>query len=209
MSELVPPHGSDTLKPLLLEASERLEAEAQLGQLKIVPMSSREVSDLLMLGMGAYTPLDGFMGHDDWRGVCADMRLASGLFWPIPITLSCSAELADSIAVGETVALADDETRSILGTLEVSDKYSIEARFECEHVYRTTDEAHPGVQKVMGQGRSTSQGVCRSSRKLIIRVPTRTCTSTRPNRGRCSWNGDGRGWLPFKPAIPCIVVTSI
>ncbi len=152
MSELVPPHGSESLKPLLLEAGERAGVEARLAGLKNVPMSSREVSDLLMLGMGAYTPLDGFMGHDDWRGACAEMRLASGLFWPIPITLSCSAELADSIAIGETVALADEETQSILGILEVSEKYAIDTRFECEHVYRTSDEAHPGVQKVMAQG---------------------------------------------------------
>ena len=72
MSELVPPHGSESLKPLLLEAGERAEVEARLAGLKIVPMSSREVSDLLMLGMGAYTPLDGFMGHDDWCGACAE-----------------------------------------------------------------------------------------------------------------------------------------
>lgn len=151
MPELVPPHGSDALKPLLLETSERARVQARLAEFKIVPMSSREVSDLLMLGMGAYTPLDGFMGHDDWRGVCADMRLANGIFWPIPITLSCSAELAGSIAMGETVALADAETGSILGILEVDEKYAIDSQFECEHVYRTTDEAHPGVQKVIGQ----------------------------------------------------------
>ena len=152
MPELVPPHGSTTLKPLLLDSSQRTEAAADAARLKVVPMSSREVSDLLMLGMGAYTPLDGYMGHDDWRGVSTDMRLASGVFWPIPITLSCSAELAESIAIGEKVALADAESAVILGTLEVSEKYAIDARFECEHVYRTTDEAHPGVQKVMAQG---------------------------------------------------------
>jgi sulfate adenylyltransferase len=152
MSELVLPHGSKTLKPLLLDADQRTEAQAAVAGLKVVPMSSREVSDLLMLGMGAYTPLDGFMGHDDWRGASADMRLANSLFWPIPITLSCSAELAESIEIGEKVALADSEFKAILGTLEVDEKYSIDAPFECEHVYRTTDEAHPGVQKVMAQG---------------------------------------------------------
>ncbi len=151
MSKLVPPHGSDTLQPLLLPEVERADEAARAAGLKAVPMSSREVSDLLMLGMGAYTPLHGFMGHDDWRGACVDMKLASGVFWPIPITLSCSEELADSIAIGETVALASGETGERLGTLHVSEKYRIDAKLECEHVYGTTDDAHPGVQKVLAQ----------------------------------------------------------
>ena len=78
---------------------------------------------------------DGSRLAEDWRGVCADMRLEDGTFWPIPITLSCSAELADSVAIGDTVSL-ENESRAILGTLEVSEKYAIETRFECEHVYR-------------------------------------------------------------------------
>jgi sulfate adenylyltransferase len=151
MSKLVSPHGSDDLRPLLLPEVERAEEAARASSLKCVPMSSRELSDLLMLGMGAYTPLDGFMGHDDWRGTCEDMRLASGVFWPIPITLSCSQDLADSVAVGETVALASGETGERLGTLHVGEKYRIDPKLECQRVYGTTDEAHPGVQKVLAQ----------------------------------------------------------
>ena len=96
MSNLVPPHGSDSLQPLLLPESERAEELERAATHKKVPMSSREVSDLLMLGMGAYTPLSGFMGEADWRSCCENMTLAGGLFWPIPITLSCSQELGDS-----------------------------------------------------------------------------------------------------------------
>jgi len=151
MSKLVPPHGSDALAPLLLPHAERADAAGHASRLEAIPMSSRELSDLLMLGMGAYTPLDGFMGHDDWRGSCADMKLTSGVFWPIPITVSCAEDLADSIALGETVALACGETGERIGTLRVEEKYRIDARFECEHVYGTTDEAHPGVQKVLAQ----------------------------------------------------------
>ena len=92
------------------------------------------------------------MGHDDWRGCCADMKLASGLFWPIPITLSCTQELADSIAVEEEVALVDADSGEVMGTLEVTEKYKIDKAFECEHVFRTADPKHPGVAKVMGQG---------------------------------------------------------
>ncbi len=152
MSNLVPPHGSESLKPRLLPQSERAEEARRAASLKQVPLTSREVSDLLMLGMGAYTPLDGFMGEADWRGSCEDMKLADGLFWPIPITLSCTQELGDSIALGEDVALADDETGELLGILTVEEKYAADTEFECSHVFRTTDVAHPGVEKVMSQG---------------------------------------------------------
>ena len=152
MSKLVPPHGSDELMPLLLPETERAEVLKRAKGLKQVPMSSRETSDFLMLAMGAYTPLTGFMGHADWRGACADMQLANGLFWPIPITLSCTQALADGIAVEEEVALVDAESGEIMGTLEVAEKYKIDKTFECQHVFRTADPKHPGVEKVMAQG---------------------------------------------------------
>lgn len=152
MSNLVPPHGSDSLKPLLLPESERAEEARRAGGLKQVPLTSREVSDLFMLGMGAYTPLNGFMGEADWRGSCENMMLTDGLFWPIPITLSCTQELGDSIELGEDVALADGETGELLGILTVEERYAIDPEFECSQVYGTTDVAHPGVAKVMSQG---------------------------------------------------------
>jgi sulfate adenylyltransferase len=152
MTTLVPPHGSDSLKPLLLPEVERADEAARAAHLKQVPLSSREVSDLFMLGMGAYTPLDGFMGEADWRGCTEHMQLANGIFWPIPITLSCSDELGDSIGIGEDVALVDGETGELLGVLTVEEKYAIDRELECSHVFRTTDPAHPGVAKVMAQG---------------------------------------------------------
>jgi len=152
MSKLVPPHAADSLKPLLLAETERAEETQRARHLQQVPLSSREVSDLLMLGMGAYTPLDGFMGEADWRGCCERMTLAGGIFWPIPITLSCSQELGDGIGAGEDVALVDAETGEVLGILTVEEKYAIDRELECSEVFRTTDVAHPGVAKVMGQG---------------------------------------------------------
>ena len=152
MSNLVPPHGADSLKPLLLPETERAEESQRAAHLKQVPLSSREVSDLFMLGMGAYTPLDGFMNKADWRGCCEHMTLSDGLFWPIPITLSCEQELGDDIGVGEDVALVDGETSELLGILTVEEKYAIDRDFECSQVFRTTDVAHPGVAKVMSQG---------------------------------------------------------
>ena len=121
MSRLVPPHGSPQLKPLLVEGEERLQAIRKAERLKKVPMTSRETSDLIMMGIGAFTPLEGFMGRDDWRGCCDSYSLPSlsGLFWPVPITLSASQDLADSIRPGEEVALWDTETEALMGTMRV------------------------------------------------------------------------------------------
>ena len=154
MSKLVPPHGSSSLKPLLLEGAACAEELKRAQQMKNVPMTSRETSDLIMMGIGAFTPLDGFMGKDDWKGCCETFSMPSkkGLFWPIPITLSAAEDLAKSIAPGEEVALWDIETESIMGTMKVSEKYSIDKEYECKQVFRTADVAHPGVQKVMAQG---------------------------------------------------------
>ena len=152
MSNLVPPHGGGSLKPLLVPETERAEEAQRAKHLRRVPLSSREVSDLFMLGMGAYTPLGGFMGKADWHDCCENMTLGNGLFWPIPITLSSAQELGDSIGTGEDVALVDGETDELLGILNVEEKYSTDSEFECSHVFRTTDTGHPGVEKVMSQG---------------------------------------------------------
>ena len=124
-------------------------------------MTSRETSDLVMLAMGAYTPLDGFMTHDDWRGACVDMTLSNGTFWPIPITQSCDRGLADAIAIGEEVALVDQESGEIMALMDVTEKYAIDRDLECSEVFRTTDAAHPGVAKVMAQGEVNLAGPVR------------------------------------------------
>ena len=152
MSQLVPPHGSASLKPLLAPELERAEELKRAGHLRRIPLDSRAVSDVLMLAMGAYTPLDGFMGHADWRGCCVEMQLANGLFWPIPITLPVDAEVADAVHLEEEVALVESESGETLAIMEVGEKYGIDKTIEAEHVYRTTDAKHPGVAKLMKQG---------------------------------------------------------
>src|SRR5574340_394753 len=97
---LVRPHGGGELNPLLLNGealADELERARTLPQVRV---SSREKGDLVMLGLGGFTPLDGFMTYTDWQGVCDGMKTASGLFWPIPITLSVSQAVADSIKTG-------------------------------------------------------------------------------------------------------------
>jgi sulfate adenylyltransferase len=153
MSKLVPPHGSPDLKPLLLEGQAKTEEIKKAQGLKKIPLTSRETGDLIMLGIGAFTPLDGFMGKEDWQSCCDNYTLPSkkNLFWPIPITLSAEEGLAKTIALGEEVALWDVETDSLVGTMKVTEKYTIDKAHECKQVFRTNDPKHPGVEKVMEQ----------------------------------------------------------
>jgi sulfate adenylyltransferase len=152
MPGLVKPHGGGALKPLLLSgdalAAERTRA-ATLPQLRV---SSREKGDLIMLGIGGFTPLAGFMTRADWHGVCDGYRTAAGLFWPIPITLSADKAAADGIKTGADVALVDPEDGGVLATMKVTEKYAIDKAHECKSVFRTVDAAHPGVKLVMEQG---------------------------------------------------------
>ena len=152
MSQLVAPHGADAVKPLLAPPAARDEGLKRAAGLRRIALDSRAVSDVLMLGMGAYTPLDGFMGQDDWRGACVDMRLSSGLFWPIPITLPVAPDVAEPIRAQEEVALTEAQSGEILAIMEVREKYTIDKVLEAVHVYGTTDAKHPGVAKLMSQG---------------------------------------------------------
>ena len=147
---LVEPHGHLELNPRLVEEAQRSDHLAEAKTLKPIRMTSRELSDLLMFGMGAYSPLSGFMGEESWRKCCTEFTTDRGLFWPIPITMSVSEDLASGISIGQKVALTD-ENSTIYGTLEVDEKYSIDKQLECREVYRTLDPKHPGVGKVMAQ----------------------------------------------------------
>ncbi|MDR2187851.1 MAG: sulfate adenylyltransferase [Azonexus sp.] len=152
MAKLVNPHGGGDLKPLLLAGDERRMALQRAQALPRVRVSSREKGDIIMLGIGGFTPLEGFMGHADWQGVCDGMRTAAGLFWPIPITLSTDATTAGAISIGATVALVDPDDDAILATMQVSEKYRIDKAHECLTVFKTADPEHPGVRMVMEQG---------------------------------------------------------
>jgi len=149
---LVNPHGGGALKPLLLEGEALAAERERVLSLPRIKVSSREKGDLIMLGLGGFTPLDGFMSYADWQGVCDGMKTASGLFWPIPITLSTDRTTADSIDTGSDVALIDPDDGSALAILTVTEKYTIDKEHECATVFGTTDLEHPGVKMVMEQG---------------------------------------------------------
>ncbi len=152
MPKLVRPHGGGDLKPLLLTGEAQKAELARAQSLPKVKMTSRETGDLIMLGIGGFTPLDGFMTHADWQGVCDGYKMANGLFWPIPITLSTDEVTSQGINVGGDIALVDGTSNEILGTMKVTEKYSIDKAHECMQVYKTTDLEHPGVRMVMEQG---------------------------------------------------------
>lgn len=105
-----------------------------------------------MLGIGGFTPLSGFMTHADWKRVCSDYRTADGLFWPIPITLSTTNALAETIKLQSEIALVDGDSPAPVATMRVTEKYSIDKAYECNSVFRTTDAEHPGVKMVLEQG---------------------------------------------------------
>jgi sulfate adenylyltransferase len=151
VAKLIRPHGSDELVVLLLEGEERA---AELKKAKNLPqwkMSSRETGDIIMLGIGGFTPLTGFMSKADWQGVCKEMKLANGTFWPIPVTLSVDEAFAESLKKGSEIALLSADTDEIMATMKVKEKYTIDKAFECQNVFKTTDVEHPGVKMVMEQ----------------------------------------------------------
>lgn len=150
---LISPHGSNELIELLLVGKELEEEKKKAKGLPQIQISSRETGDLIMLGIGGFTPLKGFMGSEDWKSVCSDMKMPgmNGLFWPIPVTLSASKDEADKFKIGDEVALYSDEYDEIMATMKVEEKYTIDKAFESQSVYKTTDPEHPGVKMVMEQ----------------------------------------------------------
>ncbi|MEP7261966.1 MAG: sulfate adenylyltransferase, partial [Usitatibacter sp.] len=135
---------------MLLQGAEADAERKRAASLPRLTVTSREKGDLVMLGLGGFTPLAGFMSHADWRGVCDSMRTDDGTFWPIPITLSTDPATADTLSPGKSeVALVDPDDGSFLAVMAVAEKYRIDKRHECVSVFRTDDPAHPGVQMVM------------------------------------------------------------
>jgi sulfate adenylyltransferase len=144
---LVAPHGGGALKQRALTGEALAAEKARARTLPQVRISSRERGDLTMLGIGGFTPLEGFMTRADWEGVCERYRTASGLFWPIPITLSSGKEFP----AGTEIALTDPDGGAPLATMRIAEAYKIDKKRECQAVFRTTDTAHPGVAMVMAQ----------------------------------------------------------
>jgi sulfate adenylyltransferase len=143
---VIDPHGGE-LVDLLARGEERDELIERATGLRTVGLSARQAADLELLAVGGFSPLRGFQGSADWRRVVDEMRLADGLPWSIPVTLATEIEAAD----GDELGLTAPNGR-LLGVLRVEEVFERDTEREARHVYRTTDEAHPGVAALLAEG---------------------------------------------------------
>jgi len=124
------------------DSAQKLKADA--AELTSWDLSPRQICDLELLMNGGFNPLKGFLPEDDYNSVVETMRLADGTLWPMPITLDVSETFADSIEIGQDIALRDQEG-VILGTMTVTDRWTPDKAREAEHVFGADDSAHPAV----------------------------------------------------------------
>ena len=143
---LIAPHGG-TLIDRTLTGDKLEEQRLVAASAKQVPLDAFALSDLELIAVGAFSPLTGFMDSADYNSVVERMRLANGTVWSLPITLPVTEEVAETIEVGETVALVGEDG-VIYGTLDVTEKYTVDKKREAENIYRTSEEEHPGVAKL-------------------------------------------------------------
>jgi sulfate adenylyltransferase len=166
----IQPHGGVLVNRLLV-GDAREEVVQRTPSLKKIILSDLNLADLEMIATGGLSPLTGFMNQADYQSVVVNKRLANGLPWTIPVTLAISTEQAEHIEAGQEVALVEqvDGSERILAILHVQQKYGYDKAVEAEHVYRTTEEAHPGVNRLYRQGDVLLAGAI-----SVIELPERT-----------------------------------
>lgn len=124
------------------DSAQKLKLEA--AELFSHDLTPRQICDLELLMNGGFNPLKGFMGEEDYNSVVEKMRLVDGSLWPMPITLDVSEAFADSLEIGQDIALRDQEG-VILGTMTVTDRWVPNKAREAEKVFGADDDAHPAV----------------------------------------------------------------
>ncbi len=137
------PHGGE-LKDLYLNESAAEAEQKRAGDYPTWDLTARQLCDLDLLNCGAFSPLEGFNTKAEFESICKDMRLPSGVLWPMPITLDVSEEFADGLETGGRIALRDPEG-VLLATMDVEDIYRPDKEMEAQSVYGTTDDTHPAV----------------------------------------------------------------
>ena len=147
---LIAPHGGELVINMASEAEIVALQEGAKG-LPHVTIGSRQLADLEMMAIGAYSPLGGFMSREDYLGVVNDMHLSNGLPWSIPITLSTTAAQAQALKVGSQVALVNEQG-TLQAVMTLQEKYDYDKKLEARKVYRTEEDTHPGVKVVYQQG---------------------------------------------------------
>ena len=145
----IPPHGG-TLVNRTLPDDERLAALERLRGLPSVTLGPVALSDLRLIASGAFSPLTGFLGLDDYRSVVEEMRLRDGTVWSMPVALPVTTEAARALS-GDEIALLD-EAGSPIGLLHLSERYAYDKEHEAAAVFGTTDAAHPGVERIYAAG---------------------------------------------------------
>jgi sulfate adenylyltransferase len=143
------PHGGE-LKELYLLEHQADEEKLRAAEYPSWNLSPRQLCDLDLLLNGAFSPLEGFLGEADYDRVCAEMRLESGVLWPMPITLDVSEDFAGSISTGDAIALRDHEG-VLIAILTVSDIWRPDKESEAQQVFDTTDGTHPAVNYLMNK----------------------------------------------------------
>ena len=169
-SDRIAPHGG-ILVNRIATLDQRQEFFDKAESLPRVQLSDRSISDLQMIAIGALSPLKGFMNEADYRSVVKQMRLSNGLPWSVPITLSVTEAVADTLTEGTLVRL-DTPAGEFAGILELAEKYRYSKEEEALNVYRTDDLKHPGVQVVDKSGPINLAGdVWLLERELDVRFP--------------------------------------
>lgn len=169
-SDRIAPHGG-ILVNRIATLDQRQEFFDKAESLPRVQLSDRSISDLQMIAIGALSPLKGFMNEADYRSVVKQMRLSNGLPWSVPITLSVTQAVADTLTEGTLVRL-DTPAGEFAGILELAEKYRYSKEEEALNVYRTDDLKHPGVQVVDQSGPVNLAGeVWLLERELDVRFP--------------------------------------
>ncbi|BCJ87290.1 sulfate adenylyltransferase [Effusibacillus dendaii] len=146
MKDLIAPHGGILVNRILQGEDRERELAKAAGYPKI-QLDAWALSDLELIGIGAFSPLQGFMGKQDYDSVLERMRLADGQVWSLPVTLPITAEQSKSIRIGEKAALVGDDNVTY-GVMEVIEIFRYDKQWEAENVYRTTELEHPGVKKL-------------------------------------------------------------
>jgi sulfate adenylyltransferase len=186
-NQLIAPHGGELVLNMAGDA-ERAELQERARDLPEIVVGSRQLADLEMLAIGAYSPLGGFMKRADYVGVVDDMHLENGLPWSVPITLSVTSEQAASLKEGSQVALIN-EHGTLQAVMLVEEKYGYDKEREASKVYRTTDEAHPGVKVVFQQGDTLLGGSVR-----VVALPNQAFASYRFTPAQSRQQFTERGW---------------
>lgn len=149
-ASLIAPHGGKLVNRIV-DAAKAKELTALAASLPSITLSAKQACDLEMIAIGAFSPLTGFVGEEDFKSICTKIRLANGLPWSIPITLAVNEEVKATVKTGGKAALKHTDG-TLLGVINISSIYAHDKKLEIPNVFGTEDEAHPGVKAVMDEG---------------------------------------------------------